>query len=184
MMTHDDYLTLEKAAEEAGSHFHAIHNEGIFTPNRDISKYSVQEAFIIDIPLFYRTREEMDPKVKYNKMMMIDEADVLEAAVSRLPQEIWANYTILRSEPFYLEILNKNASKGKAVKALAEHLGIDQKDVMAIGDSGNDVDLVDFAGIGVAMDNATDEVKAVADVVTTSNNEHGVAQAIYKYALD
>ena len=184
MMTHDDYLTLEKAAEEAGSHFHAIHNEGIFTPNRDISKYSVQEAFIIDIPLFYRTREEMDPEVKYNKMMMIDEADVLEAAVSRLPQEIWDNYTILRSEPFYLEILNKNASKGKAVKALAEHLGIDQKDVMAIGDSGNDVDLVDFAGIGVAMDNATDEVKAVADVVTTSNNEHGVAQAIYKYALD
>ncbi|MER2063686.1 MAG: HAD hydrolase family protein, partial [Alkalibacterium sp.] len=72
----------------------------------------------------------------------------------------------------------------KAVKALAEHLGIDRKDVMAIGDSGNDVDLVDFAGIGVAMDNATDEVKAVADVVTTSNNEHGVAQAIYKYALD
>jgi len=182
-VTHEDYLVLEKAAREAGSHFHAIHNDGIFTPNRDISKYSVHEAFIIGLPLFYRAPEEMDPAVNYNKVMMIDEAEVLEAAVSRLPQEIWDNYTLLRSEPFYLEILNKEASKGKAVKALAEHLGIDQDQVMAIGDSGNDIDLVDFAGLGVAMENATDEVKAVADVVTASNNEHGVALAIHTYAL-
>lgn len=182
-MTHEDYLVMEKAAAEAGSHFHAIHNEGIFTPNRDISKYSVQEAFIIDIPLFYRMPEEMDPAVKYNKMMMIDHASVLEAAISRLPEHIWDNYTILRSEPFYLEILNKKASKGKAVEALAAHLGVSREEVMAIGDGGNDLDLVDFAGIGVAMENATDEVKAVADFVTTSNNHNGVAEAIKAHAL-
>lgn len=182
-MTHQDYLVLEKAAAEAGSHFHAIHNDGIFTPNRDISKYSVHESFIIGIPLFYRTPEEMDPTVKYNKMMMIDEPSVLEAAIARLPQSVWDTYTILRSEPFYLEILNKEASKGKAVAALAARLGIDRKEVMAIGDSGNDIDMVDFAGIGIAMDNATDQVKDVADFITTSNNENGVARAINTHAL-
>ncbi|WP_423190107.1 sugar-phosphatase [Alkalibacterium sp. f15] len=182
-MTHQDYLVLEKAAAEAGSHFHAIHNEGIFTPNRDISKYSVHESFIINIPLFYRTPEEMDPTVNYNKMMMIDEAPILEAAIARLPENVWENYTILRSEPFYLEILNKEASKGKAVAALATRLGIAREEVMAIGDSGNDIDLVDFAGIGIAMENATKEVKAVANFETTSNNENGVAQAINTHAL-
>ncbi|GEK92103.1 sugar-phosphatase [Alkalibacterium kapii] len=183
-LTHDDYLFLEKTAREAGSHFHAIHNEGVFTPNKDISKYTVREAFIIGLPLFYRTPGEMDPSSSYNKMMMIDEPPVLEAAIARLPESLWENYTLLRSEPYYFEILNKKASKGKAVKALAEHLNIDRKQVMAIGDSGNDIDLVDFAGIGVAMENATDEVKAVADVITASNNNHGVAHAINTYALD
>lgn len=182
-MTHDDYVFLEKAAAEAGSHFHAIHNKGIFTPNKDISKYSVHEAFIIGLPLFYRAPEEMAASNSYNKMMMIDEESVLDAAIARLPKQVNQDYTLLRSEPFYLEVLNKKASKGKAVKALAEHLNIERKHIMAIGDSGNDIDLVDFAGIGVAMENATDEVKAVADIITASNNDHGVAQAINAYAL-
>lgn len=184
MMDHDDYLTLQAAAQEAGSHFHAIHNEGIFTPNSDISEYSVREAYLIGLPLFYRKPEDMDPSVIYNKMMMIDKEPVLEAAISRLPKFLWDKYTILRSEPFFLEVLNKQASKGTAVKDLAELLNIPRESVMALGDGGNDVDMIEWAGIGVAMDNARDEVKAVADHITASNRENGVAQALETFVLE
>lgn len=182
-MNHEDYVTLQTAAKEAGVHFHAIHNEGVFTPNADISEYSVMEAYINQMPLFYRKPEEMDPHTSYNKMMMIDKVEVLDAGIAKMPQELWDRYTILRSEPFFLEFLNKQASKGTALKDLANVLGIPRERVMAIGDSGNDIDLIDYAGIGVAMENAIDEVKDVADVFTASNAEDGVAKAIRKYAL-
>lgn len=183
MMDHSDYEVLQEAAEKAGSHFHAIHNEGIFTPNRDISAYSIREAYLIGLPLFYRRPDEMDINTQYNKMMMIDEEPVLEAAIARLPKELWDRYTILRSEPFFLELLNKKASKGTAVKELSELLSIPRESVMTLGDGGNDIDMIEWAGIGVAMDNATEKVKAVADYITASNAEDGVAKAIEKFAL-
>lgn len=183
MMDHQDYLKLNDAASQAGSHFHAINNDGIFTPNKDISEYSVREAYLIGLPLFYRSKEEMDPTAIYNKTMMIDKPDVLEAAVSRLPKSLYDDYTILRSEPFFLEILNKKASKANAVQELSELLSIKQENVMTLGDGGNDLDMIEWAGYGIAMANATDAVKAAAFDVTSSNAENGVARAIEKYVL-
>lgn len=66
---------------------------------------------------------------------------------------------------------------------VAELLGIKQEEVMCIGDNGNDISMIEYAGCGVAMGNAIPEVKAVADFETLSNNEGGVAYAIEKVAL-
>ena len=67
---------------------------------------------------------------------------------------------------------------------MAEHLGIKQEEVMAIGDNENDLTMVEYAGIGVAMANATENVKNAADVLTASNEEDGVAEVINKYVLN
>lgn len=182
-MNHDDFLRLNKAAEQAHIHFHAIHNEGVFTPNKDISKYTAYESWINTVPLRYRSAAEMDPQASYSKMMMIDDEEILEAGIKQLPQSLWEDYTVLRSEPFFLEFLNKDASKGTALKDLGNLLGIPRERLMAIGDSGNDIDLIDYAGIGVAMENAVDKVKDVADAFTKSNSEDGVAHAIREFAL-
>ena len=80
-----------------------------------------------------------------------------------------------------IEVLNKEASKGQSLKELADHLGIPQERVMAIGDSGNDIDMVEYAGLGVAMGNAVPAVLNVADVVTDSVDNDGVATAINRY---
>jgi Cof subfamily protein (haloacid dehalogenase superfamily) len=90
---------------------------------------------------------------------------------------------VVKSAPYFLEVLNKQAHKGAAVKNLAEHLGIKQEEVMAIGDNENDLTMVEYAGIGVAMANATENVKNAADVLTASNEEDGVAEVINKYVL-
>jgi hypothetical protein len=101
-----------------------------------------------------------------------------------LPKELYEKYTIVRSAPYFLEFLNKKSNKGEAVKALANHLGIKQEEVMCIGDAPNDLHMIAYAGLGVAMENAFDEVKEVANFITSSNDESGVAKAIEKFVLE
>lgn len=82
-----------------------------------------------------------------------------------------------------IEVNASGATKGQALAWLAEHLDIPLSQVMACGDNGNDLDMIETVGLGVAMGNAIDEVKEIADVVTETNNDHGVAKAIEKHAL-
>ena len=80
--------------------------------------------------------------------------------------------------PENLEINAAGASKGGALKRLAEQLHIDIEETMAFGDGENDISMIMAAGCGIAMGNAENSVKAAADYVATSNNEAGVAAAI------
>ena len=77
-----------------------------------------------------------------------------------------------------VEINHEDANKGAALLGLAAHLGLDRSQVMAFGDGLNDISMIRDAGIGVAMQNAVDEVKAAASLVTGSCEESGVAQVI------
>jgi Cof subfamily protein (haloacid dehalogenase superfamily) len=87
------------------------------------------------------------------------------------------------SRPTYLEIVHPSINKGRSLDFLAKQLGITRDEVMAIGDSNNDLDMIEYAGLGVAMGNALPNVKAAANAVTLANDEDGVADAIYKYIL-
>ena len=73
------------------------------------------------------------------------------------------------------EIGHPDGSKGSALRALAESLGVPREQVVAVGDSPNDVDMIQYAGLGVAMGNASDEVKAAADAVALPASEQGLA---------
>ena len=86
--------------------------------------------------------------------------------------------------PVYLEVLHPQASKGHAVAKLAELLGLDASKVMCIGDQGNDRDMIEYAGMGVAMGNAIDEIKALANFITTTCDEDGVAVAVETHVLN
>ena len=81
------------------------------------------------------------------------------------------------------EIYNMSAGKGNALINLSEKLGFLQKEVVAIGDSNNDLDMMEKAGFSIAMENASKKVKKAADVVTSSNDRDGVAEAIIKFIM-
>ncbi len=83
----------------------------------------------------------------------------------------------------FINILAPEVSKGKALEALALHLGVSMSEVMAIGDGTNDISILSTAGLAVAMDNAPDEVKAVADHITLDVDHNGVAAAITRFLL-
>ncbi len=101
--------------------------------------------------------------------------------LEQLSREV--GYTVLKSAPYFLEILDKRVNKGTGVKSLADALGIKPEEIMAIGDQENDIAMIEFAGVGVAMDNAIPAVKEAANFITKSNLEDGVAFAIEKYVL-
>lgn len=81
------------------------------------------------------------------------------------------------------EIMKRGSSKGEAVKKLAKYLGVSRDEVMCIGDSENDLSMITWAGVGVAMGNAIDKVKEVADYITSDNKHGGVSEAIKKFVL-
>ncbi|UDG79688.1 sugar-phosphatase [Candidatus Steffania adelgidicola] len=180
----NDYLYLEALSRQLDVHFHALDFDTLYTANRDISQYTVYEAALTGIPFKFRAVEEMDISLRFPKVMMIDDPDILNSAIKRIPKETFERYTIMKSAPYYLELLNKQANKGKAVKVLAEYLGLNRDEVMTIGDQANDLAMIQYAGTGVAMENAIDEIKAVSQFITTSNVEDGVAFAIQKFILD
>lgn len=93
------------------------------------------------------------------------------------------DYSITSSGYDNLEINAADACKGDGLFHLCERLGIGREQVMALGDGDNDVSMLRFAGLGVAMGNAAPEVKAAADLVTETNNEDGVASAVERLVL-
>ena len=181
---YDDYRYLEQLARDVGSHFHALDRNTLYTANRDVSYYTVHESYVATIPLVFCEAENMDPNIQLLKVMMIDEPAILDQAIARIPAEVKEKYTVLKSAPYFLEILDKRVTKGTGVKSLADTLGIKPEEVMAIGDQENDIAMIEYAGVGVAMDNAIPAVKEAANFITKSNLEDGVAYAIEKYVLN
>ena len=89
---------------------------------------------------------------------------------------------IFISKPYFLEVMNINVDKGYALEYLMKLMNIEKNNVMAIGDAMNDYGMINFAGTGVAMVNAIDEIKNIANTITTkNNNESGVAEIVNKY---
>ncbi|KKI89784.1 HAD family hydrolase [Bacillus sp. SA1-12] len=91
--------------------------------------------------------------------------------------------SITTSGPFNIEIMDTNGHKGNGIKVMAEYFNIPIENTVAIGDNFNDVPMLEAAGLSIAMGNADPTVKDIADVVTLTNNEHGVAHAIETYVL-
>ena len=179
----EDYLDVELLSRKLGVHLHVQDYTTMYTANRDLSPYTINEATLTGIPVSYRAVSEMTPDIKIIKSMMIDHEDILDAAIKRIPQEYFDKYEMVKSSPYYLEVLNKKATKGEAVKELAELLNIKQEEVMALGDNENDLSMIEYAGIGVAMGNAVESVKKAANEITKTNDEHGVAHAFEQWVF-
>jgi len=82
------------------------------------------------------------------------------------------------------EVMCEGVSKGRAAKVLADFYGISKDEVMCIGDNENDLSMIEYAGMGVAMGNAEESVKKVANYITDTNNNSGVAKAINKFIIN
>ena len=90
---------------------------------------------------------------------------------------------IYPSKPTYLEIMPTNASKTFAINCLQKKFDINKSEIIAIGDNYNDIDMIEYAGLGIAMGNAPEDVKKHANDVTLTNDENGVAEALEKYVI-
>lgn len=117
----------------------------------------------------------------FNKILLIGDEAIVKKAYLRLRKANFEKISFNMSKPTYIEIMNNNTSKTKAIKKLLDIYNITNEEVVTIGDNYNDVDMIKFAGLGIAMGNAPDEVKLISDDVTLSNDDDGVAEAIARY---
>lgn len=118
-----------------------------------------------------------------NKCLMLGDGDYLADVEKKVYAALSDRLDVYRSEPYFLEILPKGVDKAKALEGLLYKLGCERTELMACGDGYNDLTMIRYAGMGVAMENAREEVKSEADYVTLSNDEDGVAAAIEKFIL-
>lgn len=107
-----------------------------------------------------------------------DEKRLLGLRELLISHPISEKFQFIRSDTEYLEILPKGLSKGENLAQIAKAKGIDIKRTIAVGDNDNDVSMIEKAGVGIAVANASDSAKRAADIVTVSNEEHAIAKII------
>lgn len=175
----DAYKELYVVSKELGVNIHALTRNSVLTPKNN--PYTDIESSINQIPTIEGAIDDIDTSTSIIKVMFIDDPKKLDTIIPLIPQWVKEKYEILRSAPIFLEFLDKDVNKGIGVSLIASHLGIKPEEVICVGDAGNDIAMIQYAGLGVAMANATEDVKAVADYVTLSNEEDGVAYVIEKF---
>lgn len=118
-----------------------------------------------------------------NKCLISGEPEILAPLTEELKKRYYGVLNIYRSEPFFLEIMPPSVDKAHALERLLPSIGIRREECICCGDGYNDITMLQYAGIGVAMANAQPEVKEAADVITLSNDEDGLVPIIEKYFL-
>lgn len=146
-------------------------------------KYSRLESDICKIPM-----RKVDDFVKFidfpiNKFLMTGEPELILKAQTVMREKFGWVLNVFRSEPFYLEIVPQSIDKANSLAKLLEHLGMKREQMICCGDGFNDRSMIQFAGLGVAMENAQEEVKAAADYITSSNDRDGIVEVVEKFIL-
>ena len=106
-----------------------------------------------------------------------------EEQASRLLFPVLKNVAYTRWHPYFVDIVPEGLSKSYGAARILERIGVKREECMAFGDGGNDIPIIEYAGIGVAMGNATDDVKAAADYVTDTVDEDGVISALRHFGV-
>ncbi len=119
-----------------------------------------------------------------NKIIFANDPEILEQHLEFLIDTYGQHTAQVRSQRFYYEIMPKGLSKGASLLEIAKYYGIDQADIIAFGDELNDETMIEVAGTGVAMGNAVEKIKEIADYITLSNDEDGIADYLEKFVLN
>ena len=115
------------------------------------------------------------------KLVVIDDPEVLDGLKERMLSRFNGRLYISKSLPYFLEFASPRVTKAAGMDFLSRHLGFARERTLAFGDGENDIELVEWAGYGIAVENAHDQVKEVADFVCPSVDDEGVAQVLEAY---
>ncbi|NOU97915.1 Cof-type HAD-IIB family hydrolase [Paenibacillus sp. LMG 31456] len=121
------------------------------------------------------------PLVKFTIFGSLEVMDEVEQDLRLMEMPKGLQY--IRSGDYFIDVMSVEASKGKALEQLAQQWNIPRERIIAMGNYYNDIEMLEYAGIGIAMDNSPEDVKAAADAVTLSNNDNGVYEALVKLGL-
>ena len=117
------------------------------------------------------------------KCILLEEPSYLKEVEKDLKLAM-PHLSVCMSKPFFLEVAQNGIDKGASIKFLAKKLNILQSEIIAVGNAGNDLTMIEYAGLGVWVDNVDPELRDKADVIVASNNNHGVAEVVRRFILN
>ncbi|WP_264553738.1 Cof-type HAD-IIB family hydrolase [Flavobacterium sp. N2038] len=117
------------------------------------------------------------------KCILLEEPSYLKQLESDLKATM-PHLSVSMSKPFFLEVAQNGIDKAASLRFLAQKLNILQEEIIAVGNAGNDLTMIEYAGLGVWVDNVTPELRDKADLIVASNNYDGVAEVVQKYLLN
>ncbi len=207
-LSKEKVLDIIKICEENSIYYNIYTESSILTQklnyntlvyyNENLKKQDGKKTYINIIENLYKYVKESEID-KYLKITICDDSQVIFKNILKTLKNIKGidvldvehmsrkiiktGSTEIKVEYFYTEVTAENTDKWNAIKFLAKELGIENKEVLTIGDNINDKTMIENAGLGIAMGNSNPSIKEVADCVVNDNDSSGVAQAINKFVF-
>lgn len=175
-------LEAEAYARSRGLHIQLYKNDRYYCEQRNrysdlYAKYSETEPIVVP-----SLREEFQYS-DATKACIIAEPEVVDREIDGVRQTLADKAYVTRSIPWFIEVMNPGVDKGKALDVVARRVGVALEETMAIGDSWNDMPLLQAAGVAVAMGSAPPELRAVSDAVVADVDHDGVSEALERFVL-
>lgn len=179
---HEYYEEIYRLSKENNVNIMTYDGDAVISENTD-DKYVDIEAVINGLE-----KKQVDNLLEYldyevPKFLMVGDGEYLAQVEKKVHEALCDRLEVYRSEPFFLEILPKNVDKAKSLEVLLDKLGYSREELITFGDGFNDITMIEYAGMGVAMGNAKDAVKQSADYITGTNDEDGIVDVINKFVL-
>lgn len=176
-LSFEDHQTLKSLSERLQLAYHVQSQKGIYTSNTTIDPHTAYDSHLNQAPI-HCVADAHFQQLPIYKMMLVGTEEKLNRAIQQIPAAYAQRFNMMRSLDCFFEFLHPQASKGQTLQRLAERLGIQPSEILAIGDNENDLSMLAFAGVSVAMGNAEEKIKQNADYVTKTNAEEGVRHSL------
>lgn len=175
----DEAAAIAKFAHKYACKVHAYsRNRGLLI--EDLNPHTLREINHGQVGYTAVDFENLDKNELFFKILIVGDAADLDKLRDFIPDEFKRHFEVMRSDPNFLEFIPGSSTKGTALKALCESLKVPLEQAVAFGDAENDLDMLKTAGLGIAMGNSDEYVKAQHQIFTLSNDEDGVGKAIFK----
>ena len=181
-LTMEEVADLHRLAVEYKVNILTYEDENILTENAE-DPYAKIEQKITNMNLVQVEDISKALSKEANKCLMTGEPEHLARVEQLVKEQMQGRIEVYRSQDFFLELVPKCVDKAASLSKLLEALHISRNDLIACGDGYNDLSMIQYAGLGVAMSNANQDIQDAADYVTFSNDEDGIAHVLHKFVF-
>jgi HAD-superfamily hydrolase, subfamily IIB len=179
-LTKEEIHSLHDFSKENDLHIITYSDKGVISETA--SEYIDVEIKLTGLPHHKVPCFKSEVQSSAVKCILLENPDYLKMMEAKLKSER-TDLSVARSKPFFLEVMPQGIDKAASLELLANMLGIQQSEVIAVGNAGNDLSMIEYAGLGVWVDNVTPELRDKADVIVASNMEDGVAEVVERFIL-
>jgi len=180
-LTRDEIHSLYDFSIDNNVHIITYSDKGVISETH--SEYIDVEVKLTGIPHHKVPSFKSEITSSAVKCILLEHPDYLKEVEKKLKVER-TDLSISRSKPFFLEVMPHGIDKAASIDLLAKKLGIKQSEVIAVGNAGNDLTMVQYAGLGIWVDNVSDNLRHHADYIVASNENDGVAEVIERFIFN